>query len=148
VCQHQGDPRRRARKRTNAIKGSWVESWKKTRLRDGSANEQATTRTTLEREVCFTGVMTEARESERSDLDTGEVGDWKSEAPVDGAMDMTTAATPTPAETEGATMFEPMERNENGKRRTRSQAPATPTDRSSSLERAMRQHAQELTQLD
>jgi len=52
--------------------------------------------------------MTEARVSERSDLDTGEVGDRMSDVPVDVAMEMTTVATPTPAETAGRTMFEPM----------------------------------------
>jgi len=91
--------------------------------------------------------MTEARGSERSDLDMGEAGDRRSDAPVDVAMEMTTAATPTPAETGGATMFKPMERNENGKRRRRSQAPATPSDWRSRMERTMRQQAQELTQL-
>ena len=53
--------------------------------------------------------MTEARVSERSDLDRGEVGDRRSDAPVDMAMEMTTAATPTPTEIAGATMFEPIE---------------------------------------
>ena len=72
--------------------------------------------------------MTEARGSERSDLDTGEAGDGRSNAPVDVAMEMTTEVTPTAAETAGATMFEQMERNENGKRRRRCEAPATPTD--------------------
>jgi len=85
--------------------------------------------------------MTEARGSERSDLDTGEAGDRRSDAPVDVAMEMTTA------ETAGATMFEPMERNENGKRRRRSEAPATPSNWRSRMERTMRQQAQELTQL-
>jgi hypothetical protein len=85
--------------------------------------------------------MTEARGSERSDLDTGEAGDKRSDAPVEVAMEMTTA------ETAGATMLEPMERNENGKRRRRSEAPATPSDWRSRMERTMRQQAQELTQL-
>jgi len=85
--------------------------------------------------------MTEARGSERSDLDRGEAGDRRSDAPVDVAMEMTTA------ETAGATMFEPMERNENGKHRRRSEAPPTPSDWRSRRERTMRQQAQELTQL-
>jgi hypothetical protein len=85
--------------------------------------------------------MTEARGSERSDLDTGEARDRKSDAPVDVATEMTTA------ETAGATMFEPIERNENGKRRRRSEAPATPSDWRSRMERTMQQQAQELTQL-
>jgi len=71
--------------------------------------------------------MTEARGSERSDLDTGEAGDRRSDVPVDFAMEMMTAATPSAAETAGTTMFEPMERNQNGKRRRRSEAPATPS---------------------
>jgi len=135
----------RARTRTHTIEWSRVESWQKTRLPDASANQQVTTRTTLEREVCITGVMTEARGSERSDLDTGQAGDRRSDAPVDMAMEMTTAATPTAVETAGTTMFEPMERNENGKRRRRSEAPATPSDWRRRMERTMRQQAQELT---
>jgi len=98
------------------------------RLRNASADQQATMRTTLEREVCLTGVMTEARGSERSDLDTGEAAVRRSDAPVDVAMEMTPAATPTTAESAVATMFEPMERNENGQRRRRSEAPVTPSD--------------------
>jgi hypothetical protein len=44
-------------------------------------------------------------------------------------------------------MFELMERNENGKRRRRREAPATSSDWRSRMERTMRQQAQELTQL-
>jgi hypothetical protein len=44
-------------------------------------------------------------------------------------------------------MFEPMERNENGKWRRRSEAPATPSDWRSHMERTMRQQGQGLTQL-
>jgi hypothetical protein len=91
--------------------------------------------------------MTEFRGSERSDLDAGEAGDGRSDAPMDMAMEMATAATSIAAETAGVTIFEPMERNENGKRRRRSEAPATPSDRRSRMERTMRQQAQELTQL-
>jgi len=98
----------------------------------------------------LTGVMTEARVSGRSDLDTGEAGDGRSNAPMDVAMEMATAATPVAAETAGTTIVEPMERNENGKRRRRSEAVATavdPSDWRSRMERTMRQQAQELTQL-
>jgi len=147
ASQHRRDRKRRACTRTHAIEWTRLESWQKTRLRDASANQQETTRTTLEREVCLTGVMTEAGVSERSDLDTGEAGDRRSDVPKDVAMEMTTLATPTAVETAGATMFEPMERNENGKRRRRSEAPATPSDWRSRQERTMRQQAQELTQL-
>ena len=72
--------------------------------------------------------MTEASVSKRSDLETGDAGDMTSDAPVDVSMEMMTAATLTPAETASATMSEPMERKENGKRRRRSEAPATPSD--------------------
>ena len=44
---------------------------------------------------------------------------------MDVAMEMATAATPVAAGTAGTTIVEPMERNENGKRRRRSEAVAT-----------------------
>jgi len=91
--------------------------------------------------------MTEFRGSERSDLDVGEAGDVKSDAPMDMAMEMATAATSIAAETAGVTIFESMERNKNGKQRRRSEAPATPSDWRSRMERTMRQQVQELTQL-
>jgi len=61
--------------------------------------------------------MTKVRVSERSNLDTGEAEDGRSDAPMDVAMEMATAATPTSVVTAGGITFEPMERNENGKRR-------------------------------
>jgi len=91
--------------------------------------------------------MTEFRGSERSDLDAGEAGDGRSDAPMDMAMEMATVVTSIAAETAGVTIFEPMERNENGKRRRRSEAPVTPSDWRSRMERTMQQQAQELTQL-
>jgi hypothetical protein len=91
--------------------------------------------------------MTEFRVSGRSDLDAGEAENGRSDAPMDVAMEMATAATSIAAETAGATIFEPMERNENGKRRSRSKAPAAPSDWRSRMERTIRQQAQELTQL-
>jgi len=66
---------------------------------------------------------------------------------MDMAMEMTTAATPTAT---GTTIVQPMERNTNGKRRRKCEAPVTalaPNDRRSCMERIMRQQAQELTQL-
>jgi hypothetical protein len=78
------------------------------RLGNASANQRVTTRTALEREVCLTGVMTEARAGRRSDLDTGESGDGRSDAPMDVAMGMATTATPVTAETAGAITVEPM----------------------------------------
>jgi len=86
--------------------------------------------------------MTEFRGSERSDLDGGEAGDRRSNAPMDMAMEEGTAATAV-----GVTIFEPMERKENGKRRRRSKAPAAPRDWRSRMERTIRQQAQELPQL-
>jgi len=86
--------------------------------------------------------MTEFRGSERSDLDAGEAGDGRSNAPIDMAMEVATAATPA-----GVAIFEPMERNEKGKRRRRSEAPAAPSDWKSRMERTIRLQAQELTQL-
>jgi len=99
-------------------------SWQKMRLCKVSANQQATTRTTLEGEFCLPGVMTEARVSGSSDLDLGEAGDGRSDAP--------------------------MERHENGKRRTRNEALLTavaPSVWRSRMEWTTRQHAPVLTQL-
>ena len=95
----------------------------------------------------FTEVMTEARGSERSGLDMEEAVDGRSHAPMDMAMEMATAVTSITAETAGATIFEPMERYENGKQRRRSKAPAAPSDWRSRMERTIRQQAQELMQL-
>jgi len=91
--------------------------------------------------------MTEFRVSGRSVLDAGEAGKRRSDTPMDLAMEMATAATPIAAETADATIFEPMERNENTKRRRRSEAPADPSDWRSRMERTIRQQAQELMQL-
>jgi len=91
--------------------------------------------------------MTEFRVSGTSDLDAGEAGDGRSDAPMEVAMEMATAATTIAPETAGATIFEPMERNKNGKRRRRSKAPAAPSYWRSRMERMIRQQAQEQTQL-
>jgi len=88
--------------------------------------------------------MSEARGSERSVLDTGEAGDRRRDSPLDVAMEMTTAATPTAT---GETITEPMEKSGNGKRRRRSEALAACSDWRSRMQRTMRQQAQELTQL-
>jgi len=84
--------------------------------------------------------MSEARVSGKSDLDTEEARDGRSDAPMDVAMEMATEATPVAAETTGATIVEIMERNQNGKRRRRSDALAptvTPSDCRSRMERTM-----------
>jgi len=91
--------------------------------------------------------MTEVRGSERSDLHTGEAGKGRSDAPMDVAMEIATTATSIAAETAGATIFEPMERNENRKCRRRSDALATAGDWRSRMERATQQQAREIAQL-
>jgi len=91
--------------------------------------------------------MTKFRVSGRSDLDAGEAGDGRSDAPIEVVMEMATVATSIAAETAGATIFELMERNENGKQRRRSEALAAPCDWRIQMERTIRQQAQELTQL-
>jgi outer membrane biosynthesis protein TonB len=91
--------------------------------------------------------MTEFRVSGRSDLDAGEAENGRSDAPMDVAMEMATTATSIATETAGATIFEPMERNENRKRRKRSEAQAAPSDWKNHMERTIQQQAQELTKL-
>jgi len=81
--------------------------------------------------------MTKARGCEKSDLDTGEAADRRSIAPVDVAMEMTTVATLTTPQTEGATMFKPVERNDNWPRRRRNEVPATPSNWRSRMKRPM-----------
>jgi hypothetical protein len=71
--------------------------------------------------------MTEFRVSGRSDLDTGGAENGRSNAPMDVVMEMATA-TSIATEAAGAGIFEPMERNENRKRRRRSEAPAAPSE--------------------
>jgi len=84
--------------------------------------------------------------SEKSDWDAGAVGETRSDAPMDEAMEMATAATPTATETARTIRFKPMGTNENGKRRRRTQFSA-PSDWRSRIERRMQQQEQELTQL-
>jgi len=94
--------------------------------------------------------MTEDRVSGRSDIETGEAGDERSDTPMDMATELATAATLIPAETTGKTRVEPLERNEIGKWRRRSEAVATtvaPSDWKSRMERTRRQQAEELAQL-
>ena len=94
--------------------------------------------------------MTKARVSGSSDLDMGEVGDGRSDVPIDLAMERALAATPLAAETAGATIVEPMERNGNGKQRRMSEALATgvaPSDCRRRMERTMGRQAQELMPL-
>jgi len=108
------------------------------------------TRTTIEKDLWLTGVMSKVSVSRRSNLDMGEVGDGRSDASMDVSMEIAPAATLIAAETVSANTFEPIERNGNGMRRKRSKALATPlapNDWMSRQQRTMRQQAQELTQL-
>jgi len=84
--------------------------------------------------------------NERSEQDTGEAGDGRSDAPMDLAMEMATAGTPPATVTAARTTFELMVRNENGKRGMKSDAP-DPCDWRSSIARTMQQQVQESTQL-
>jgi len=78
----------------------------------------------------------------KPDLDAGEAGDGRSDPPKDMVMEIATAATSA-----GVTIFEPTERNENRNWRRRSEAPATPSDWRSRMQRTIRQQEQELPQL-
>jgi len=89
-------------------------------------DEQATTTRTTPENVCFTEVMTKVRGSERSGLDMGKAADGSSDAPMDMVMEMATAVTSIAAETAGEDTPELMERNDNGKRRRRSEVRRTP----------------------
>jgi hypothetical protein len=114
-------------------------SWQKTRLTrptDASTNEQATV-TTTPQEVCFSEVMSEVRGRERSGLDTGEAVDWRSDVPMDMAMEMAMVVTSITVDTAGATTVEPMKRNENRKRTRRSEALAIPSDWRSRIQRTV-----------
>ena len=113
-----------------------MKAWQKTRL-SRRVGQQA--RDDEDPEACLTEVMTEFRVSGRSDLDVGEAGNGRSDAPMDVVMDMATAVTSIAAETAGATIFQPMERNEKGQRRRRSKAPVGFSDWRSHMERAIRQ---------
>jgi hypothetical protein len=101
-------------------------------------------------EVCLTEVMTKVRVSERSGYDTGGAADGRSDASMDTAMQMATAGTAIAADTAGEATLEPMERNENGKRRRRSEVPPTALalrDRRSRMEGVAQPQARVLAQL-
>jgi len=66
---------------------------------------------------------------------------------MDVVMEMATPATPIAAETAGATIFEPMERNETRQSRRRIEAPAAPSDWRSRTERTIRQQPREMMEL-
>ena len=108
-----------------------------------------TTRTTIE-EGCFTEVVTEVRGSESSGLDTGGAAGWRSNAPKDMAMEMATAVTSLATETPSKDTLELIERNENGKRRRRSEVPTAAWAVGgwrSRMDRVAQQQTRELAQL-
>jgi hypothetical protein len=89
----------------------------------------------------------EVRGSEWSDLDAADAADGSRDVPMDNVMEIATAATPIALETGGRTIFELMERNENGKLRRPREAPAAPCDLMSCIEKTIQQQAHELMQL-
>lgn len=76
-------------------------------------------------EVSFTEVLTEARESRRRYLDTGEVGHKRSDGQMDVGMERATDVTPITMQSRGTTILEPMDRNNNGMRRRKSRMQRT-----------------------
>jgi hypothetical protein len=91
--------------------------------------------------------MTEVRVNKRGVQDTGEVGDRRSDARMNVAMEMVTALTTIAAETTCAIIFEPMVMNENGQQRRRSKAMANVLVWRSRMEPAAQQQAGEVAQL-
>jgi hypothetical protein len=85
--------------------------------------------------------MTGFRGSKRSDLDAGDGGGGRSEAPLDMAIEMATAATSMAAETVGLTISELIMSNKNGKRKRKSAAPEAPSDWRSRLQKTIQQQA-------
>jgi hypothetical protein len=146
VSQQQRYRGRRVHLRIHAIEWLSDKVLVKTRL-TSCVNQRASDDKDYPRnEACLTETMSEARVSESSDLETGEAGERRINPPKDLAMEMTTAAIRT---TKGATISEPMERNENGKRRRNNEAPGTalaPSDWRCRMERRSRQQAQEPTE--
>jgi len=84
-------------------------------------------------------------------MNTGEAGDGRSDAPTDMATEMARSMTHIPVATARATIYEPMETNENAMWRRRSKAPATtlfPSNWRICMERTIRPQAEELIQLN
>ena len=94
--------------------------------------------------------MTESRLSKKSSLDTEGVRGGTSDTCIGVVMEMVTAVSHIPGESAGTTIFEPMERIEYRKGRSRSEAIATaiaPSDWRCTMERTIRREAPELTLL-
>jgi hypothetical protein len=94
--------------------------------------------------------MTKDTVSERSGRGTGGAADRRSDAPMDMATEKATAGTAIASETAGEDKLEPMERNEHGMQRRRSEVWANAWalgDWRSRMERPAQQQARELAQL-
>jgi len=131
----------------NAIDWSRVKPWQNTRLTRHIGQRANDDEDYPRREDYLTGVVTKISVSERGDLDMGEAEDGGSDAPTDVAKEMVMAVIPIPTETAGATIFEPVVRNENGKQGRRCEAPVTALDWRSRIQRAEQQQAREVAQL-
>jgi len=92
--------------RIHTVEWIRIESWQKMRcVSQRSTYDDDNPRT----EASLPEIESEARVSERSDLDTGKAADMRSDAPMNVAMEMMLVAAPTIAGTAGATMFEPID---------------------------------------
>jgi hypothetical protein len=85
--------------------------------------------------------------SGRSDLDAGDAGNGRGDAPMDVAMEMAMVVTPIAVVIAGATIFVPTERNANGKQTRMCKVLVAPSDCRSHMERMIPQQALELKQL-
>jgi len=101
--------------RIHAVERIRVKSWQKKRQTQRVGQRAGDDEDYPRGEVSRTEMMTEVRVSRRSQLDGGEAGDVTSDAPMDVAIEMARPAIPGAKETAGATIAEPMERNQNGK---------------------------------
>jgi hypothetical protein len=118
---------------------------------DATTREEATMRATLGSNG-LTEVKTEVRA--RGDMDMGGARDGVRNAPTVMTMEMAmavgTAVIPTAVDTASTATPQPVERNQNGKRRSRSKAQATevdPGDWMSHMEQTAQQQARELAEL-
>jgi len=134
----------RARTGIHATEWVSVKAWQRTRLTQCISQRASYD---VDKEACLKEVTIEFRVSGRSDLDARDAANGRSDVPIDVAMEMATTKTSIAAETAGATIFDPLERNHHGKQRTWSEDPAVPSDWRSRMARTIRQHAQEATQL-
>lgn len=103
ASQHQPDHGRRARQGIHAAE--WGRG-KNTRLRRRISHRASDGE---DYEACLTELMTKFKVRRRSDLDTAEAGEARSDPPTDVAMEMAAQATSIAAETVGVTSFQRIE---------------------------------------